>query len=283
MSHSSAWHEVADRVYQARFDPFDVTVTAVVGAAGAAVVDTRGSLAEGRELKAALRALTTAPVRWVVNTHAHFDHVWGNAEFVAPRLVPPARIWGHVSLPGNYEFDLGAPETQAMIEQLRAEDPGNAARLDDLAAVAPTELVDERALIDLGDRALELLHLGRGHTDGDLWLRVSDADLLLAGDLVEEPGPPAYGPDSFPLEWAATLDSALELMGPATVVVPGHGAPVDVDFVRRQQAEIDAVAQEIARLHTAAVPVDAALAEGAWPLPRETLRHAVARGYAALG
>lgn len=276
------WHEAADRVYRARFDPFDVTVAVVIGASGAAVIDTRGSLAEGRELKEALRTLTAAPIRWVVNTHAHFDHVWGNAEFVAPRLVPPASIWGHVSLPSNYEFDLGAPEARGMIESLRAEDPSSAARFDDLEAVPPTELVDKHAVIDLGDRELEMLHLGRGHTDGDLWLRVSDADVLLAGDLVEESGPPAYGPDSFPLEWAATLGSALELMGPETVVVPGHGDAVDADFVRQQRAEIDGVAREIARLHAAGVAVGDALEEGAWSLPREVLAHAVRRGYSAL-
>lgn len=277
------WHEVADRVYRARFEPFDVTVAVVVGASGVAVIDTRGSLAEARELKEALRDLTAAPIRWVVNTHAHFDHVWGNAEFVAPRQIPPAHIWGHSRLPDNDEFDLNAAGTVAMIEGLRAEDPAAAARFDDLEAVPPTELVDQRAVIDLGDRALEMLHLGRGHTGGDLWLRVSDADLLLAGDLVEESGPPAYGPDSFPLEWAGTLGSALALMGPRTVVVPGHGGPVGADFVRNQRAEIDAVAQEIARLHAAGVAVEDALEEGAWSLPRETLAHAVRRGYAALG
>ena len=278
----SAWHEAADRVYLARFDPYDVTVTAVVGADGVAVVDTRCSLAEGRELKEALRALTTAPIRWVVNTHAHFDHVWGNAEFLAPRLIPPARVWGHASLPGNSEFDLDAPETAAFLERLRAEGPAWAAKVEELEPAAPTELVEGQAVIDLGDRALELLHLGRGHTDGDLWLRVADADLLLAGDLVEQSGPPAYGPDSFPLEWAATLESALALMSRETVVVPGHGEPVGADFVRRQRAGIDAVAREIAGLRAAGVAADAALEEGDWPFPREGLKHATLRGYQAL-
>ena len=279
----STWHEAADRVFRARFDPYDVTVTVVVGADGAAVVDTRGSLAEGREIKDAVRTLTAAPIRWVVNTHAHFDHVWGNAEFVAPRLVPSASIWSHRSVPGNYEFDLGAPEIAGFLEELRARGPEWAAKVDELEPAAPTELVEERAVIDLGDRELELLHLGRGHTDGDLWLRVSDADLLLAGDLVEQSGPPAYGPDSFPLEWAATLDSALTLIGPDTVIVPGHGEPVGADFVRRQQAEIDAVAREINRLHSAGIDAADALATGDWPFPREMLRTAVLRGYGALG
>ena len=55
--------------------------------------------------------------------------------------------------------------------------------------------------IDLGDRVVELVHPGRGHTGGDLVVRVPDADVLLAGDLVEESAPPSYGPDCFPLDW----------------------------------------------------------------------------------
>jgi glyoxylase-like metal-dependent hydrolase (beta-lactamase superfamily II) len=263
------WREVADRVYQARFNPCDVTVTAVVGADGAAVVDTRCSLAEAREIKDGVRTLTALPIRWVVNTHAHFDHVWGNAEFVAPRLNPPALIWGHASLPEAMRAEV--EETERRIDEAEFE------------LAVPTELVEQRAVIDLGDRALEMLHLGRGHTDGDLWLRVTDADLILAGDLVEQSGPPAYGSDSFPLEWAATLENALTLIGAATVVVPGHGEPVDARFVRRQQAEIGAVASEIERLHAAGVAADAALAEGDWSLPRESLEQAVLRGYQALG
>ena len=280
---SSPWHEAADRVYRARFEPCDVTVTAVVGADGVAVVDTRCSPAEAREVKESLRPLTSAPIRWVVNTHAHFDHVWGNAEFLAPRLDPPARIWGHASLPGRGEFDLEDPDTREFLAQQRAAKSAWAARLDELEPVAPTELVSQRAVLDLGDRTLTLLHLGRGHTEGDLWLQVGDADLLLSGDLVEQSGPPAFGPDSFPLEWAATLEAALALMGPATLVIPGHGEPVDARFVRRQRAEIDAVAREITRLHAAGLAPDAALEEGAWALPRAALEQAVLRGYAALG
>jgi glyoxylase-like metal-dependent hydrolase (beta-lactamase superfamily II) len=276
------WEEVADGVFRRRYQPHDVSVCVVRGTGGLLVCDTRSSHRQADEIRADLRELGTLPVRWVVNTHAHFDHVWGNAEFLAPRLIPPARVWGHASLPGNSEFDLGAPETAAFLERLRAEGPAWAAKVEELEPAAPTELVEGRAVIDLGDRALELLHLGRGHTDGDLWLRVADADLLLAGDLVEQSGPPAYGPDSFPLEWAATLESALALMSRETVVVPGHGEPVGADFVRRQRAGIDAVAREIAGLRAAGVAADAALEEGDWPFPREGLKHAVLRGYQAL-
>jgi len=289
-----AWEEVGESAYRRRYEPYDVTVTAVVGSGGVAVVDTRCSLAEAREIKEDLRRLTAAPVRWVVNTHAHFDHCWGNAEFVAPRLNPSARIWGHETLPPRLDPD--SPEVVERMARLAAEGPQWAQKVAELEFAAPTELVRDAAVLDLGDRALELRHLGRGHTDGDLWILVSDAGkgsvsgaaadsgaaLVLAGDLVEESGPPAFGSDSFPLEWAGTLDRGLGLLAPDAVVVPGHGAIVDPAFVREQRHAIDAVAQEIRKLHAAGVPVESALAEGTWPFPSKVLRSAITQGYAAL-
>ncbi|MBO0847749.1 MAG: MBL fold metallo-hydrolase, partial [Nocardioides sp.] len=137
-------------------------------------------------------------------------------------------------------------------------------------------------VLDLGDRQVELVHPGRGHTAGDAVLRVPDADVLLAGDLVEESAPPAYGDDCHPLDWPGTLDVVLNLTDPGTVVVPGHGAVVDRSFVEQQRQDIAVAAQTIRDLAAAGVPVDRALAEGEWPFPRDGLVHAVRRGYAAL-
>ncbi len=139
------------------------------------------------------------------------------------------------------------------------------------------------ATIDLGDRALELVHPGRGHTDGDLVVRVVDtgpsADVLLAGDLIEESGAPAYGDDSFPMDWPLSLDLVLDLVGAGTVVVPGHGAPVDRTFVEEQRAAIGVVAETIRDLASRGVGVEEALEATQWPYPSEVLGHAVRRGY----
>ena len=137
-------------------------------------------------------------------------------------------------------------------------------------------------VLELGDRLVELVHPGRGHTAGDLVVRVPDADVLLAGDLVEESAPPAFGDDSWPLEWPLSLDIALGLLTPASVVVPGHGAPVDRDFVEVQRNAIGIVAETIRDLAGRGVPVAEAVAAAQWPFPSRTLAAAVRRGYAQL-
>jgi glyoxylase-like metal-dependent hydrolase (beta-lactamase superfamily II) len=113
-------------------------------------------------------------------------------------------------------------------------------------------------------------------------VRLDDADVLLAGDLVEESGMPAFGPDCFPMEWPLSLDLALQLVGPGTVVVPGHGAPVDLDFVQEQRSSIGVVAETIRDLAGRGVPIAEALGSAPWPYPAERLGEAVRRGYEQL-
>ena len=159
------------------------------------------------------------------------------------------------------------------------------------AEVAATEVVvPERTFssaisLDLGDRFVELVHPGRGHTAGDLVVRVPDADVVLAGDLVEQTDTgnvPAFGDDCYPMEWPLTLDVVLGLTTAQSVVVPGHGAVVDREFVEEQRNEIGIVAETIRDLATRGVPVDDALAAAEWPYPREALGNAVRRAYEQL-
>src|SRR5690606_33857202 len=101
-----------------------------------------------------------------------------------------------------------------------------------------------------------------GHTTGDIIVRVPDVDVLLTGDLVEESAPPAYGDDCWPMEWPTSLDLAISLMTEDTVVVPGHGAVVNRDFVYQQRGEIGIVAESIRDLAGRGVPASQALAQG---------------------
>ncbi len=269
---------MADRVWVARCEWLDVNVTAIAGGRGLVVVDTFVSAAGAREVLTALRRVSRAPLIAAVDTHVHFDHTFGNAVLAAEG----AELIAH-------EAAIAAlPEHAA---RTRADAAARSADGDDrrYADVAATEIaVPERSFssvlaLDLGDRLVEVLHPGRGHTDGDAVVRVPDADVLLAGDLVEESAAPSFGEDCFPMDWPASLDVVLGLVSADTVVVPGHGAPVGRDFMEEQRAAIGIVAETIRDLVTRGVPADQALeTAAAWPYPREGLSHAVLRGYEQL-
>ncbi|MBB6629340.1 MBL fold metallo-hydrolase [Nocardioides sp. KIGAM211] len=265
--------EVADRVWVARYAWFDVNVTLIGGERGLMVVDTHSSGAAAREVLADVRRLGQGDVVAVVNTHEHFDHTFGNAEFRTAYGALP--IHAHETAAAN---TVAAGER---IKRAYAADPGDEHAEEVLATeiVTADHTFSSAVSLDLGDRAVELVHPGRGHTAGDLVVRVPDADVVLAGDLVEESAPPGFGQDCHPLEWPWSLDVVLGLTTAATVVVPGHGAVVDRDFVEEQRNTIGLVAEEIRSLAGRGVSPDEALAAGEWPWPREVLAHAVRRGY----
>jgi glyoxylase-like metal-dependent hydrolase (beta-lactamase superfamily II) len=149
----------------------------------------------------------------------------------------------------------------------------------------PDAVFSSVSTIDLGDRLVELMHPGLGHTDGDIVISVPDADVVFGGDLIEQSAPPGFGPDSFPLDWPGTLDLVVGLLTSGSVVVPGHGTTVDKAFVEAQRADVSDVAHVIRSLFTQGVPLGEVLEAGAgqWPYPADHLTDAVARGYAQLG
>jgi glyoxylase-like metal-dependent hydrolase (beta-lactamase superfamily II) len=271
----TGWEEVADGVFRRRYQPHDVSVCVVRGTGGLLVCDTRSSHRQADEIRADLAELGTQPVRWVVNTHAHFDHTFGNARF-GPGSDLGAPIYGHERVPAH----LDAYERQVLAGLIAGagEDPGE---WGEVVITPPTVLVGTGMTLDLGGTVAQLLHLGRGHTDNDLLVHLPDSGAWLAGDLVEESGPPAYGPDSFPLDWPATVGRLRAALREGDVLVPGHGAVVDAAFAAAQHEQLSAAAALITGLHAAGVPEERAIAEGGarWPFPAGHLADAVRRGY----
>jgi glyoxylase-like metal-dependent hydrolase (beta-lactamase superfamily II) len=265
--------EIADRVWVARHSWLDVTVTVVSGDRGLVVVDTLGSDAMGRRLLDDLRDLARGEVVAVVNTHEHFDHTFGNAALRSG--WPSAALVAHEAAAAR---TVASGETAKQRYGARAGDPRREEVLGTTVVAADDTFSSVRA-VDLGDRVVELVHPGRGHTAGDVVVRVPDADVLVAGDLVEQSAPPSYGPDCFPLDWPGSLDLVVGLTGPGTVVVPGHGDLVDQAFVQQQRADVGVVAETIHDLASRSVPLEEALRHTDWPYPAERLEHAVRRGY----
>jgi glyoxylase-like metal-dependent hydrolase (beta-lactamase superfamily II) len=257
---TARWLEIGDRVFCRRYEPWDVTIGAVLGSDGVLVVDTRASHRQADELRDDLRGLDPRPARWVVNTHWHFDHTFGNTRFL------PAELWGHVSVP-------------PMLATRSHEAPRDAG--DATVVTPPNHVLERDVTLDVGDRVVRIRHLGRGHTDGDVIVTIPDAGVAFVGDLVEESGPPAYGDDSFPLEWPGTNARLVGMLHSGERVVPGHGGVVDRAFVHTQLRGLEAVARTIRRLWVGEVPEIAALAagDGQWPWPASGLADAVARGY----
>jgi glyoxylase-like metal-dependent hydrolase (beta-lactamase superfamily II) len=271
-----AFTEVADRVWVARYEWFDVNVSLIGGADGLLVVDTHGSAAAAAEVVEDVRRLGAGPVTGIVNTHWHFDHTFGNGTFRAAYGEIP--VVAHET--AAEELASGADE----VKERYAGEPVDPHTADVLATevVGPDRTFSSALVLDAGDRLVELVHPGRGHTGGDLVVRVPDADVLLAGDLVEESAPPSFGADSWPMDWPLTLDVVLGLTTSASAVVPGHGAPVDREFVEQQRNEIGIIAETIRDLAGRGVPLEQALDAGEWPWPRERLGAAVRRGYEQL-
>ncbi len=266
----TGFEEVADRVWVARYPWLDVNVSVVAGGAGLLVLDTQASAELAREVVADLRRVSSLPVLFAVNSHEHWDHTFGNGVLQAEGAELICHETAAETMPGH------AADVRAAAAQ--EDDPRYAATAA-TAIVVPERTFSSAISLDLGDRHVDLVHPGRGHTAGDLVVRVPDADVVLAGDLVEEGSPPGFGEDCFPMEWPLSLDTVLSLSTRATVVVPGHGAVVDREYVEQQRNDIGIVAETIRDLATRGVPVDDALADAEWPFPREALARAVRRGY----
>ncbi len=261
------WTEIGDRVFVRRYRFYDQNIVAVVDGGEALLVDTRSTYGQAREIIDDLRALGTPQASVVVNTHGHYDHVFGN------RVFRPVPIWGHERCVTMIE-QLG----EAHRASISAEIPEMAAELAEVELDPPDRTFAERATVEIGSRAVELTHLGRGHTDNDVVIRVADADVVCAGDLLENGAAPYFG-DGYPLDWPATVEAMLGLVGDRTVVVPGHGAHAGRRFVETSLDAFRSVAALARRVAAGELDLEAAIAAAPYPAAaaREPLERAIAQ------
>ncbi|MGO2067015.1 MBL fold metallo-hydrolase [Glutamicibacter arilaitensis] len=220
------WKQVAQRVFQRRYDPLDITVGAVLGEHGLTVIDTRNNACEAQEIIDDVSARFGLPIVAVINTHAHYDHTFGNQLF-AQHSIP---IYGHHLIPAHFE-EYEKPRLEKVQRSPEAEPEMD---WDGVVLTPPTHLLAQPCTLNLGGREVELIPLDAGHTDTDLAIHIPDANTWFLGDIIEQSGPPMFGSGAYPLDWPIVLESLLERIQPGDIIVPGHGEPVDRDFVVRQ-------------------------------------------------
>lgn len=235
--------EVADGVYtyeqlrSAGDERFTTVSLFVVTSEGVLVADGQGSLEETERLVETIAGLTDRPITHVVVASDHGDHTAGNAAFPDGAAV------------------LAHPTSAAALEAgaARVREGGTPAPL-------PTELVEDRRVLRLGEKEIHLLFMGRAHTGGDLMVHLPEEKVLFMSEAYLNRIFPAMR-SAYPSEWVALLREAESM--DVDVYVPGHGfveSPrILAEELTRYRGAVESVIAEATRLHEMGLGVDEAV------------------------
>lgn len=242
--------------------------TVIIGDRGVFVVDSCYLPSTAREDIAQIKQWTNKPVLWLLNTHWHNDHVEGNGAYreafpqinIVAHYQTARQIAGYVpnyparfpAIQARYQAMIdtgkdqdGNPIPPTQINDIRNAIIGKATVLKEFernTVVAPNVTFDHEFTIDLGNREIQIKHLGRGNTAGDAIVYLPKEKIVVAGDLLDSPVP--YLGGGYPIEEIESLKKMAAL--DATTIVPGHGDVLHdkvllndvIDFLQTVTAEV---------------------------------------------
>lgn len=216
------------------------TVTALAASGGTVVVDT-GFGPRVAEIRQAIAATLGGPVDWLIDSHWHFDHTDGNAAFAAGG----ATIVAHAECRARLSRDQ---HVRSLDWHVPAAPP----------QAWPVVTVDGPLALELGSETVRLLPQPPAHTDGDVAVRLEQANVLVMGDLMTRGGYPVIDESSggSVRGMIAAADRLLPLADAETVVVPGHGPVGGREALRRFRDMLAAVEDRILRLRAGGLPDD---------------------------
>jgi len=275
------FHKIADGVYHAVGTGNLVVMSnamIVEGDRDVLVVDSHVSPAAAWALREELKAITAKPIRYVVNSHYHFDHSHGNqiygpdVQIIAHEFAREMILAGRSQHSRAREFFLDS--VPAQIEAMKAQlasttDPAAKAKLELQIAIQqnlvegtnavrptpPNVTLSDRLTLHLGSREVRIMFMGRGHTGGDVVVFLPKERVIATGDLLVEG--PSYAGDAYIPEWIETLErmKALDF----DTVLPGHGmAFTGKAKFEHFQAYLRLLWSESKRMHDAGIPMEEA-------------------------
>jgi glyoxylase-like metal-dependent hydrolase (beta-lactamase superfamily II) len=231
---------------------FGANAGIITGRDGIVVVDTLVSAREAKRFIRDIRAVSKKPIRYVINTHYHLDHVFGNSEFVKLGAVIVAQE------NDRREMERSAAETLKNIEGygLTRED------MKGTKPAYPTVTYSERMTIDIGGERIELIHARHSHTGGDTLVYLRDKKVLFAGDILFTDYHPFIAEGNIE-EWAKELDEIASM--DVEKIIPGHG-PVsgkkDLQAMKEYIIAFDRAAKELAAKYSDPAKIAAELKSG---------------------
>lgn len=242
---------------------------------GLIVVDSHSKPSAARVVVEKLRDLTPKPVRYVINTHFHWDHWHGNevypaaypgVEVITSDITREAmlrkglkRIQDHVrSVPAEIarlRADLAAatdPDRRAELASNLRQAEAYLAEVSGLKPALPTMTFENTMRIFRRDREIHLLHLGRAHTEGDIFVYLPKEKVVVTGDCVIDWTP--FMGDGYPEDWARTLGRLEQL--DFTHMLMGHGEPAGKDWLRVFRGYIEDLVEAARREAAAGASLD---------------------------
>jgi glyoxylase-like metal-dependent hydrolase (beta-lactamase superfamily II) len=248
----------------------------------AIIIDSETSPAAGRALVQDIKAFTDKPVKYVIDSHFHYDHLFGNQIFGTDVQIighDHTRVRLQADTLKQYTFLTSVNPIPARVETLRQriaaeQDPQQKAALErqvqnslayleqvkEVKQTPPNVTFDNTMTVYRGGRELHLMYLGRGHTDTDVVTFLPRERIVATGDLMESVI--SYMGDSYPQEWIATLDKLKAL--DFDTVLPGHGVPFKgkeritafQNYLRDVVAQTDALRKQGLSAEDAAQKID---------------------------
>ena len=188
-------------------DGVDSNTTFIITKEGVIVIDTRPTPTEARKVLAEIRKLTALPIVYTINTHYHGDHTFGNQIFKNSKTIIAHKNVRNKLVESGQEH-LSLFKTFGL--------PG----IDEVEITPPNIIYEKEMEVWLGGYRLQLLHHGKGHTDGDTIIYIDQLRTVITGDLVFNKKIP-YMADSYIDDWIGSL-KYIELLKNETVI-PGHG------------------------------------------------------------